>query len=776
MQASSHAGRGAARDRPRSRVARHLPVALLCVASALGACSDSAAPSPSLVSRCGDVQERPWCDTRLSARQRTDQLLARMTLQQKIRLMAGEDSADGEATGKSEGIPELGIPTLFMSDGPMGPREGAATAMPAPIALGASFDPDLAGRNAQTIATEVKFKGNDLVHAPAIDVMRNPLGGRVFESYGEDPYLSSRLGTAWVLSAQRQGVMSNVKHYAANTQEGQLGLPPFVSIVGSRFTVDAVVDERTLREIYLPPFEAAVVEGDAASVMCAYNRINGAPACSSEFLLKRVLREDWGFDGFVVSDYIAAMKDTAASARNGTDIEMPNAIFYQPLLLELAVISGQISEATIDERVGNILRTLFRFGFFDRMAYPTDDSQIDEAHHHQLARETAEQGMVLLRNDGVLPLDAARIGSLAVIGAPATQLINGGGSSTVKPRRFKSALEALRERAATVVYDDGSVAARAARIAAAADIAIVFAADGSTEGTDKRCLSLDCAPVDVIGTVYCWMLNGTGSPLCRAPLPNIGQDALIDAVASANPRTIVVLNVAGPVLTPWRDKVAALLVPWYPGQEGGEALTRVLYGDTDPGGRLPVTFPAAELDTPVAGNPLQYPGVLERTEFSEGIFIGYRWYDQHAVTPAFAFGEGESYTRFDFSDLRFEAAGTDALKVRLVVRNSGARPGWAVPQIYLSLPSPAPEIPQPPKALKGFDKRWLAAGEQYVAEVTLNRRAFEYWSVSHGDWRIQPGCYRLLAGPSSRDLPLTRAFEMDENGALQRGDAACPST
>lgn len=770
--------RAVSRLRPCTNAARLLiPFAATLL---FAACGRSQAPLSTTavnagdgVARCGDITERPWCDTSLDPQQRADLLLARMTLQQKISLMAGEDGAEGEATGKSEGIPELGIPTLYMSDGPMGPREGAATAMPAPITLGASFDPDLARRNAQVIGTEVKYKGNDLVHAPAVDVMRNPLGGRVFESYGEDPLLSSRLGTAWVRSVQAEGVISNVKHYAVNTQEGQLGAPPFVSVIGSRFTVDAVLDERTMREIYLPPFEAAVVEGGAGSVMCAYNRINGAPACANTFLLGQVLRSDWGFDGFVVSDYIAALKDTAGSANNGTDIEMPNAMFYRPQLLELAIISGQVSEATIDLRVGNILRTLFRFGFFDRAAYPTDDSLIDTEGHQQLARETAEQGMVLLRNNGLLPLDAARTPSIAVIGAPATQLINGGGSSTVKPRRFKSALDALRERTPNVSYDDGTLAESAARVAAAADIAIVFAADGSTEGTDKRCLSLDCAAVDVIGTVYCWMLNGAGSPLCRSPLPNIGQDRLIETVAAANPNTLVVLNVAGPVLTPWRDDLAALLVSWYAGQEGGDALARVLFGDTDPGGRLPVTFPAAELDTPVAGNPLQYPGVAEHTEYREGVFVGYRWYDQNAVTPAFAFGEGLSYSAYDFSGLQFSQAHPGTLAVQLSARNSGSRGGWVVPQVYLSLPAPSPDIPQPPKALKGFDKRWLAAGASAVSTITLNRRAFEYWDAAAGGWRIQPGCYRLMAGSSSRTLPLSAMFWMDADGTMRRDASEC---
>ncbi len=708
------------------------------------------APAPSLgSSRCGELAQRPWCNTKLSSAERSELLLAQMSLQQKLGLMAGDDplgvATGNPATGTVNGVPELGIPTLYMSDGPVGPREGQATAFPSPLALASSFKPAMAFRVGKTISNEVRLKGNDLIHAPTVDVMRVPQAGRTFETYGEDPYLSSRFAPEWVKGAQSQGVIANVKHYALNHQEGQVGLPPLVSLIGPRHLINAMVDERTLREIYLLPFEAAVKEGGVGSFMCAYNIVNGEPACSNRLLLQEILRDEWGFDGFVLSDYILAVKDIVQSVNNGTEIEMPIPVFYTPLLLEAAVTLGLISADTIDLRVGNILRTLFQFGFFDRADFPSDDSLIDHLAHATVARENLEQGIVLLKNDGVLPLDAAALDSIAVIGAVANTYVNGGGSSAVVPFEFKPPHQAIVDRAGagvTVSFNPGSDAAAAAVIAGAADIAIVFVRDTATEGTDKNCLSLDCGPL----------------PGVPGATP---QDDLIVAVAGANPRTVVVMETGGPVLTPWRNSVAALLEAWYPGQEAGPAIARVLFGDVDASGRLPVSFMNAENDTPVAGNLFQYPGVLNMAHYSEGVFTGYRWHDQNNIEPAFPFGHGLSYTRFSYSNL---AVSPTAVSVS--VGNIGTRTGVAVPQLYLGLPSPSSAVPQPPRQLKGFSRVKLAPGETRGVTFPLNDRAFSYWDVSSSEWRVNPGCYRVEVGNSSRDLPL--------EATLVRGGASCP--
>ena len=730
-----------------SRLALVLSLALVAsLAVAPGAVPGARAAA----GRCGDVAERPWCDASKTPAERTRLLLEAMTLDEKLSLMAGDDLfgvvTGSPSTGTSDGVPRLGIPTLYLSDGPIGPREGQATAMPGPLALASTFDPSLARATGIAIADEVRHKGNDLVHAPTVEPMRTPLAGRTFEGYGEDPLLASLLGVEWIRGAQSRGIIGNVKHFAPNSQEGVQGAPPLTGSVGSRFLADAIVDERTLREIYFPAFEAAVKRAGAGAVMCAYGALNGDFACESEYLLQEVLRDDWGFDGFVIADYGFAMKSTAGSANAGTDLEMPIPGWYMPSNLRAAIAAGQISEATIDARVGAILRTLFRFGFFDRNDYVADDNAIDKAAHADVARRVAARGMVLLQNrDRALPIDARRVESLAVIGEPATTYVEGGGSSAVDPFAFHAPLDAIRARAGSRVdvrYDAGSDTAAAADAARGADAAIVFVRDATTEGSDKPCLALRCGAIDPVG--------GT------APAGTLGRDdpdALVDAVAAANPRTIVVMLTGGPVLTPWADRVDAVVEAWYPGQEAGPAIASVLFGDADPGGRLPVTFPVDEADIPTAGNPAQYPGIGTRVEHSEGVFIGYRHYDEHGIEPRWPFGHGLSYTTFALDRLRLRRAG-GTVEVSFDVRNTGRRRGIAVPQVYLGLPSPRPDVPQPPRALKGFRSIELEPEERRRVRVTLDPRSFAYYEVASGSWQVAPGCYRVSVGTSSRDTKL----------------------
>ena len=686
----------------------------------------SAAPALA-AGRCGD---HPWCDTTLSPDRRAQLLLAELTQDEKLSLMAGDDPSGvftgTPATGTSNGIPRLDVPTVYYSDGPVGPREGRATAMPAPMALAAGFDPALARRVGAAIADEVRKKGNDVVHAPTVDIMRTPLAGRTFEGYGEDPLLSSRLAVEWIRGAQAQGVIGNVKHFAPNSQEGAPpGVPPLTPAVGGRFTIDAIVDERTLREIYLPAFEAAVKEADVGSVMCAYNRINGSPACESRDLLERTLRTDWGFTGFVLADYGFATKSTANSANNGLDLDMPLGGFYSRPALSAAVESGSVTPQTIDIRVGNILRTMFRFGLFDRADFPSDDGLIDKAAHAAVARETEEQGTVLLRNEGVLPLDPARLRSIALIGEDADAIKGGGGSSAVNPFSFNTPRAEITKRAGPGVqvrYDSGEDRASAAATARGSDVAIVFASDTATEGVDKSTLATD-------------------------------DDELVDAVADANPNTVVVLETAGPVLTPWRERVKAVLEAWYPGQEAGSALARVLFGDVDPGGRLPATFPRRQEDVPTTGDFDQYPGLVE-VRHKEGVFVGYRHYDQRGIEPAYPFGHGLSYASFAYRGLRIRPGAGDAARVSVEVRNTGRRAGTEVVQLYLGLPDPGPSVRQPPRALKGIAKIRLGAGQRRRVGFSVNRRALSYWDAAADAWAVAPGCYGVMVGRSSRDIRL----------------------
>lgn len=397
------------------------------------------------------------------------------------------------------------------------------------------------------------------------------------------------------------------------------------------------------------------------------------------------------------------------------------------------------------------MRTLFAFGFFDRPAYADDSSKIDQAAHHAAAADIERRGIVLLRNEGaILPLDAARVGKLALIGPEAEKLRDGGGSSAIDEFRLTTPRQGIEARlgAGRVAFDDGSDVDRAAAVAKSADVAVVVVGDRMSEGTDKPCLGLACGQED-----------------------SVDRDELIDAVAAAQPRTVVVLQTGGPVLTPWRDKVAALLEAWYPGQNGGTAIARVLFGDVEPGGRLPATFPVREADEPVAGDPEKYPGVAERVTYKEGVLIGYRWFDEKRLDVAYPFGHGLTYTTFAFRRMRRERG--SGVRVSVDVRNTGRRTGTAVPQLYVGMPQPAPGIAQPPLQLKGFKRVTLRPGQRRRVTFRLDERAFSYWDPRSDSWQVEPGCYRIAVGSSSRDLPQTgvvgRSARCKDTLALRRG-------
>jgi beta-glucosidase len=454
----------------------------------------------------------------------------------------------------------------------------------------------------------------------------------------------------------------------------------------------------------------------------------------------------------VLTDYGAA-KSTNNSLNNGLDLDIWPAIAYQPPLVSAAVASGQASMATVDEHIRRQLRTLFAFGFFDRDAYIDDTSQIDQDGHHAAAADVEQQGIVLLRNvDGILPLDAGRLRKVAVIGPEADRIKNGGGSSAIDAFRTTSPRQAIEAKlgADRVAYDNGSNRDAAAAAAREADVAIVVVGDQMTEGADKACMGLNCSQSD-----------------------GIDRDALIDAVAAAQPNTIVLLQTGGPVLTPWREKVKGLVEAWFPGQNGGTAMARVLFGDAEPEGRLPTTFPLREEDLPTSGDPEAYPGVAETVRYKEGVLIGYRWFDEKQLGVAYPFGFGLSYTTFVVSGLQLLPAPGDDLKVSAVVRNSGARAGTAVPQVYVGMPEPSATLVQPPWQLKGFAKVRLDPGQSRRVTFTLDDRAFSYWAGS--DWRIAPGCYRIGVGEHSRNLPLqgTVGRGAECGGALQLPTSTC---
>jgi len=652
-----------------------------------------------------------------------------MTLQDKLALLGGVDASappyDTEGAGYAgfvPGNPRLCIPPLALNDGGAGVADGqtGTTAFPAPIAQAATWDTALQQRLGEALGAEAWGKGVDVLLAPDVNIARVPENGRNFEAFGEDPFLSAQTAVAEIAGIQSNPVIATVKHYPVNSQET------------NRYWVASIVDDRTLHEIYLPPFEAAVRQAHVGAVMCAYGLVDSAFSCQAPDLLTTVLRRELGFGGFVVSDWGATMS-SAEAMLSGLDMQMPVATHFGGELAQ-DVASGVVPEAAVDTSARRILTTMFRIGVFDRPPPPRAaavSAVVTSSDHRRIALRTAEEGSVLLKNeDAALPLET-RGGKIAVIGVPAApetlpQFISGGGSAYVAAATSVSPLAGLEARAArngdTIVYADGSDPAAAAAVAGQASVAIVFAYDVEREGLDRPNLSLPDQ-----------------------------QDALIDAVARANSHTVVVLDTGGPVLMPWLDEVSAVLETWYPGQQDGSAVAALLFGDVDPSGRLPQTFPAADDAVPTS-SPDQWPGANDAQDafFSEGLEVGYRWYDREHVAPLFPFGFGLSYTRFRYGNLSLTRR-RSTVTVSFTVRNAGTRAGAEVAQVYVADPQSAGE---PPRQLKGYARVPLKPGRSTRVRLTLPPRAFARWSTAARRWTIVPGTYGIVVAGSSRDIRL----------------------
>lgn len=656
----------------------------------------------------------PWPDHGRSARQRAEDLVAQMTLDEKITELHGVQ--DSQHRRFVPGIPRLGIPPLRITNGPAGagpgddPTQKPATALPAPISLAASFDPTLAFGYGDVTGAETRDLAHSLLEGPDINIARVPMNGRTFEGYGEDPYLAGQLGASMIQGIQHNGIIAEVKHFTANNQEA------------NRFAVDERISDRTLHEIYLPQFFTAVTKGRAGSVMCAYPQVNGAFACQNDDLISTVLRGQWGFDGFVQSDFGAA-HSTVPSALAGMDLEMPTGVFYADAMKQ-AIQSGQISENAIDTMLVRRFTVMIEFGLFDR---PLTESPIPVATDGTFARAAAEEGTVLLKNSGgQLPLNPATTKSIAVIGPFAgAAMTGGGGSSHVVPLYTVPPVQGIQNRVPGSVVNvaDGKDVMAAANLARSSSVAIVMVGDNETEGTDRPNLSL------------------SGN-----------QDQLIEAVAAANPHTIVVVKSGGPVLMPWVGQVSSVVEAWYPGEEDGNVVAAVLFGDANPSGKLPITFPKAQTDLPTQ-TAQQYPGVNGVADYSEGLDVGYRWYDAKNIAPLFPFGFGLSYTSFALHDLRVSPVPDrdGRVTVSVDVTNTGKRAGTDVAQVYLTDPASAGE---PPLQLKGFQRVRLNPGQTRRVGFTLDRTAFSIWNSAAQRWSVVDGHFTVRAGDSSASLPL----------------------
>jgi beta-glucosidase len=649
-----------------------------------------------------------------------EHIVEQMSLEQTIQQLHGIQDVDDYRV--VPGISSLGIPRLNITNGPAGAtnggpgHQGPATALPAPISLAATWDVNLANLYGSVVGSEAKALANGLVEGPDINITRVPQGGRTFETYGEDPYLAGEMAVANIQGIQSQGVIAESKHFVANNQET------------NRTAINELIDERTLREIYLSAFEATIKHADVGAVMCAYNKVNGVYMCENDKLLNQILKHEWGFQGFVTSDF-GATHSTVASANAGLDLEMPTGVYFGSAL-QSAVTASQVAQSVLNEHLIRRFNTMMKLGVF------TDPPRIGVINSQQdgvIARQIAEAGMVLLRNEGaILPLNASNLRTIAVIGPYASLAkTGGGGSSMVIPAYTVAPVTGIQERAGsavTVSYDDGGTISTAVTLAQASDVAIVMVGDSETEGSDNS-------------------ISLTGN-----------QDALVQAIVAANPKTIVVLKSGTAILMPWASEVPAILEAWYAGEEDGNAVAAVLFGDVNPSGKLPLTFPANLSDVP-ANTPIQYPGVNGVVSYNEGIFVGYRHYDENNITPLFPFGFGLSYTSFSFTNLAITPAsvnfsnnnGEDQnVTVSLNVTNTGTALGAEVVQLYVGMPSTA--VPEPPKWLKGFQKLSLAPGETGQVQLTLNERSFSYWDVNSSRWAVVPGTYEIMVGSSSRDI------------------------
>jgi beta-glucosidase len=694
-----------------------------------------------------ETNQPPYLDPGQPVETRVEDLLSRLTLAEKMSII----HADSKFT--TAAIPRLGIPRRWMSDGPHGVREDVgpdtwqpaghtddfSTAMPAGICLAATWNPDLGYSEGEAIGQEARKRGKDIMLGPGVNILRTPLCGRNFEYLGEDPFLSSRMVAGYIRGAQSQDISSCVKHFALNNQEFE------------RDSINVEVDERTLHEIYLPAFKAAVQEAGVWSVMGAYNQFHGQHCCENDYLLNKILKDEWGYKGLVMSDW-AGVHYTREAALNGLDLEMGTERNYNDFYLAQPYLdglqSGAFPMAGLDEKVRRNLRVMIATHVLDANRKP---GSLNTAAHQTVARRVAEEGIVLLKNDNhTLPLDAKTLKSIAVIGENATRLhAHGGDSSGIKAFYEIMPLQGIVGQAGkrvNVIYSEGyqknggaDLADRAIAAAKSADVVIYIGGLNHDRG-------FDCE----------------GADRTSLKLP-YGQDELIQKIVAANPKTIVVLEGTMAEMDAWLGQVSAVLQAWYPGMEGGNALARVLFGDVNPSGKLPATFPKKLSDSPAhaLGN---YPGTNGTVTYAEGLLVGYRWFDAKNIEPLFPFGFGLSYTTFKYSNLKLVESdgGTNGAIVtaQFDLENTGAVAGAEVAQLYVHPDNPA--VQRPEKELKGFKKVFLQPGERQTVSIALAQNAFAFYDPDKKGWVAEKGDYKILVGGSSRDIAVQSNYRLAE--------------
>jgi beta-glucosidase len=817
---------------------RRITIALAGVASMtlpLLAVGTPGAPASASTSWKARVQNCPWLNQKLSIQARVHMVLSHMTLADKIAMVHGQGRRQPYVFYMAA-QPALCMPAMGLEDGPLGVGDGltGVTQLPAAVSLAATFSPSLAQQYGKVIGQEEWGKGVAVNLGPTINIDRDPRWGRSFETFTEDPFLNGAMAVNEIDGVQSTGEMSQVKHFAAYNQETYRDTPKD----------DVIASTRTLNEIYLPGFKVSVQQAHAASVMCAFSMVNGGFSCENRYLETTTLKQRWGFPGFVTTDF-AALHSTQGAV-DGTDMEQPFDKFFGQTL-ENDVRKGTIAMSVVDGMCARILTEMFRFDLFNNPPTGKTSDRVTTRAHQAVATRVAQDGTVLLKNDGTLPLSAAGGGKVAVIGPAASVAASyiGGGSAHVTAPFSVTPLQGLTAAAGpgtTVRYQQGLPADTSLRAIPFPKLKPAYAPTGSHglyKGTltapqtgtyvlalGKRCNCYSRTTLTVggkelfnnpgtspvhtysaavrltAGQTYTVQIRGDSSALTWATpsdlAPGISaavaaakaastavvvvsddteteaadrfslrlpsaQDELISAVAAANPHTVVVVNAGAPVAMPWLSQVAAVVDAWYPGESNGTALASVLYGNTDPSGHLPVTFPRNLSQVPAA-TPAQFPGVNGKVHYSEGIDVGYRWYDAKNLTPMFPFGFGLSYTTFGFRHLTITPGKSGAaVTVTATVTNTGHLAGTDVAQLYLGDP---PVAGEPPRQLKGFQRVTLNPGQSTTVTFNLNKQDLAYWKTSANKWVVPEGQFHVYVGDSSAlaSLPLHGSFTVSRPG------------
>jgi beta-glucosidase len=744
------------RLRGRARATIGFGVLAACVVAILGLATTLYAQHRMPGQPVKEDRNHPWMNASLSPDERAAMVLKELTLDEKIDLLHGmgmpgwprevqhpEPELGNGGAGFVLGVPRLGIPFIQMSDAAYGVRNSAdngrySTAMPSNLGAAASWDPGAACAFGTVVGKDLRAQGYNMTLGGGVNITREPRNGRTFEYLGEDPILAGTLVGNLMKCEQAQHVIGDIKHYAVNDQEA------------GRNEVDSIISKRAMRESDLLAFEIGVGIADPGAVMCSYNAVNGVFACENKYLLTDVLKKEWGFKGFVVSDWGGTHSTVKASAA-GLDNEEPLDEFFGAKL-KAAVEAGKVSMAEIDEHVRRVLRSEFATGIVD---FPMQKGVPDVEGNLAAAQRVEEQSAVLLKNNGILPLGGKAVRSIAVIGPHANEgMMSGGGSAQVDapgrpPAGWQaqvwfppSPIKVLQAKfpGAKVQFDSGADPASAAALAKNSDVAIVFAYQWESEGMDLENLSLP-----------------------------VKQDEIIEAVAAANPKTIVVLETGTAVTMPWVDKVGAVLEVWYAGSRGAEAVVNILSGDVNPSAKLPMTFPKSEADLPHPKLTQPGPGqtgeaaVMKTGEpkptftmhYDEGLKVGYKWYDAEKKPVLFPFGHGLSYTTFAYSGLKVTPGKETA--VSFTVKNTGKRDGAEIAEVYAALPAGTDE---PPKRLVGWSKVWLKAGQSKEVRVGVDAKYLSIYDEAADGWKLVPGGYTFMVGGSSQELPLSAKTDL----------------